>query len=95
MMVLLRRYLTVNILELKNILNREHVPAKYISFNKSDKMVSEVTLCLRKQADGRLLYYVQERANREDEKYFNNEHDACLHILKNLKYDYPSTQKYL
>ncbi len=85
----------LNIEKLRKILNDEKVYPNVYSFSEEEGVWSETVTCLRQQENGQILYYIQDRAEKFNHEYFDTENEACLKVLHDLKYDYPSLAKYL
>ena len=71
----------MNIQELKNKLNKLNISENWYSINgglKTDAYILDYV-------HGKwIFFYFDEKGNREDEKEFDNEDDACTYIFKKL-----------
>lgn len=86
----------MNIFDLQNELNKLGIPKSWYSINEGLKSDAHI---LQEIYGKWHYYYFDERGNRENEKIFENESQACDYIYKKLKeskffYEYRGKGKY-
>ncbi len=85
--------MTIN--ELKKILIKENVFMSSFAFPPDEHVLAE-SGCGIEVIDNGFCYFEEERYEKFNKKFFKNERDVCLYLLKRAsKYDYPRLRKYI